>query len=182
MRASFLHRFWWPIFPCSPPALTGCTILPQSKQGWAPARSFSNLPWGRSTWVSLAGTSWPSPGEASPLELLPSPVPSPVGSASLPEAVTRLNLPANSPAVIHSCSFIAPNDLDNENHLPVPLTMFGGDEVPARRGPPHRGAPAAGTGQEQGHRDQLGSYQSSRPAPRKRNGPSQSCTQNILPP
>lgn len=58
--------------------------------------------------------------------------------------------------------------------------MFGGDEVPARRGPPDRGALAAGTGGEQGN--QLGCYQGSRPAPRKRNGPSQSCTQNILPP
>lgn len=84
--------------------------------------------------------------------------------------------------MIHSCSFITPNDLDNENHLPAPLTMSGGDAVPAGRGPPHRGAPAAGTGEEQGQREQLGSYQSSRPAPRKRNGPSQSCTQNILPP
>lgn len=60
--------------------------------------------------------------------------------------------------------------------------MFGGDQVPARRGPPHQGALAAGTGGEQGRRNQLGCYQSSRPAPRKRNGPSQSCTQNILPP
>lgn len=57
--------------------------------------------------------------------------------------------------MIQSCSFIAPNGLDNENHLPTPLTMFGGDEVPARRGPPHRGALA--TAQE-GSRDRETSW------------------------
>lgn len=84
--------------------------------------------------------------------------------------------------MIHSCSFTSPKDLDNENHRPTPLTMFGGAEVLARRGPPHPGVLAAGTGGEQGQRNQLSCYQHSRTAPRKRNGPSQSCTQNILPP
>lgn len=69
------------------PSRDASSSLPQSKRGWAPARSFLNISWGRSTWVSLAGTSWPAPGDASPLEVLPSPVPSPGGSASLPEAV-----------------------------------------------------------------------------------------------
>lgn len=122
-----------PLLTSSPPGMH----RPPTKLG--PSQELSKPFPGQEHWVSLAGTPWAAPGDASALELLPSPVPSPGGSASLPQAVIRLNFPVNSPAVIHSCSFISPSDLDNKNHLPTPLTMFGGDEVPAPRGPPLTG-------------------------------------------